>query len=99
MRRKIDEKDYQPHVGILYSDATFKRIPLDCKADIFIKEGQMPKGAQASDNRGMERLLKTIGNLADASIDFTDAVKLAFPKGDAKREMRELILKALEYKE
>lgn len=68
MRRKSDEKNYDPSVWLLREDRTVERIRLDCSKDKFAKldlEG-------ISDNS--EEFLQTLSNLGEQCLDFREAV-------------------------
>lgn len=75
MRRKQDERDYTPHVGILYDDGYIDAIPLDCSEDKFIDVAPL-RDAFESDGR-IEEFLEHLRGLSAEGISFEQAVDMS----------------------
>ena len=75
MRRKQDERHYQPHVGLLYDDGHIERVPLDCSEDKFI-DVTLLREAFESEGR-IEELLEYLRGVSSEEITFEDAVRRA----------------------
>lgn len=95
MRRKKDEINHKPSVGLIYSDGTVKRHYLDCSQDKFLEESELDKILGSLD---MEDLITELGNLGDVSLDFREAVSRCLGEGDFKMELKDIIFAALERK-
>lgn len=72
MRRKIDEINHRPRVGLLYSDGTIEDHYLDCSRDEFIKFDDIPL---ASNDIGFETLVEEMLSLANCAVDFREIMQ------------------------
>jgi DNA repair exonuclease SbcCD nuclease subunit len=95
MRRKIDEIDYRPQVGIIYSDGTVEPHYLDTSKDI-ITVPNTPDGEKRE--LDVEEFLSELEGLQDHPLDFSEAVKRYINDNKVDRETCEAILKAMETK-
>lgn len=93
-RRKSDERDHQPSVGLLRSDGSVTRHYLNVEADRFVDDVR-----EAATAPGLEGLLEELGRLADRGIDFAVAVRRALDNEGVSETVRAVVLKALEGKE
>lgn len=93
MRRKSDEIDYKPQVGLLYDDGSIEPHYLDCSADI-ITETASAKTVE--DDMELKDFLEELTRLQDSSLDFEDAMKEALEKKKPKPAVKKLILEAME---
>ena len=91
-RRKSDERNHAPSVGIIYSDGSFIRHKFDCSADKFLDSGDVEKRGEA---RQYEELIDELCRLSDVAISFTDAVKQIMEKEKELPEVRALIMKLI----
>ena len=90
MRRKMDEKDYTPSVGLLTADGKIVRHELDCSKDKFIKP------SRKETEPDMREFLRELDSLWDATIDFSEAVKRSLGEENMPEEVKRLILQSLE---
>lgn len=93
MRRKIDEANYRPGYGVLYSDRTIERKYYDCSEDkITTKEVKFDK----DDVMDLEQFMKELGALSKGSLDFRNAVTSFLNNNDISNRVRNFILRSLE---
>lgn len=97
MRRKMDEKDHRPSVGLLKVDAKgerrIERHYLDVSQDRFIDEdSNIPTESWS----GMEDLLNELSDLGDSTINFEEALRRAIEKVPIM--VREAVINSLERK-
>lgn len=90
-RRKSDEKDHRPSVGLLRSDGSVTRHHLDVSKDQFV-EGEVRDTEPAS----LEGLADDLARLADKAIDFAAAVEVVLRREDVPEAVRKLVLERLE---
>lgn len=94
IRRKTDEIDYAPGVGIIYSDGTVKRKRLDTSGDLF--------HAQAKDRPetafNMKEFIERLEELGEHGLDFKEAVENHLKTEDVHPKVKEIILAALDNK-
>ena len=95
MRRKSDEVDYKPQVGLLYSDGTVKPHYLDISKDIHLTADEA-KEAEALDEIDMEVFAAELRKLGSSALDFADAMKHFWSKEKTKQKVKDLITKAME---
>lgn len=94
MRRKIDEIDYTPSVGLLHKDGTIKIQLLDCSEDMFIDDiTKKELGDHALKLLSFIDNLQTIGN---GSIDFVQTIKEVISKNKLGKRVAGAIIDALE---
>lgn len=92
IRRKSDEIDYEPQVGLLMEDGTIKRQRIDTSIDSFYPiDEQRPEVAF-----DMQKFVDGLEGLGEAGLDFKQAVKQHLKKEDLDSETKEIILTALE---
>ena len=89
IRRRRDERDYVPEVGLLYADATIERVPLDTSGDLWADE-PAPDAAPSVDARELVSLLR---ESADAIESFSDTLRHAAAAPDVPPGVREHLLK------
>jgi hypothetical protein len=93
-RRKTDERDYRPSVGLLHTDGSVERHYLDCSKDKWSDAADVVKGLER--NEDAKALAASLNELGDVGIDFPAAIARALDEGKIAPEVRELCLKALE---
>ena len=93
MRRKADEINYEPRVGILYSDGTVEDHFLDTSQDVIEKTGADGAVVEGADLTG---LFQELEDLAGAVPDFADAVKRALDETKAGPGVRRVVMEAME---
>jgi hypothetical protein len=95
MRRKIDERDYQPHIGLLYSEGTVQRHALDCTADIFSHPTAAPTDTP-TDTPDTTEFLAGLRALGDESLDYRAAVLRYMEANGTPPATREIVLNAMD---
>lgn len=91
-RRRSDEKDYRPFVGLLLRDGSFKKHFLDISKDIL---------TSTCDDKEEEKLdlssfINELSDLGDSALDFAESVKGWIRKEKPSKGIRNLLLKSLE---
>lgn len=74
MRRRYDERYYQPHVGILYSDGTIARYPLDTDKDLILKKDNVK--TKEGGNYNIEDVIAEFEDKGTCKLDFEDFVDM-----------------------
>ena len=94
IRRKSDELDYEPAVGIIYSDGTVKRRRLDTSIDRFHEPGKERKEIPFD----MKAFLDGLEGLGEHGLDFQEAVKNYLELEKVPAATAEIILAAMQTK-
>jgi len=94
IRRKSDELDYEPAVGIIYSDGTVKRRRLDTSIDRFHEPGKARKEIPFD----MKAFLDGLEGLGEHGLDFQEAVKNYLELEKVPAATTEIILAAMQTK-
>lgn len=91
IRRKQDERDYRPQVGLLNDDGTITQYFLDTSQDKWADPVDVPVGA------GMDasEFLDDLKSLGADSLDFRAVVKQRLDANDADPAVRRLVQNAL----
>ena len=92
-RRKADEKEYQPVIGLLLADGTVKRKKIDTSAERWIDNAS---DAEAVLGGSSAEFVKELEQLGDAALDYAEAVKRRLLSGGITTEVREVVLRCLE---
>lgn len=95
MRRKSNEREYQPTVGLLRSDGSITRYKLDVSGDKFLDSGEIPQSLR-DNNIGMESFIEELSALGDAAISFREAVTRLLDKEKIDGPVRRIVLQSLE---
>jgi hypothetical protein len=92
IRRKSDEIDYKPRVGILMDDGSVQEHFLDTAHDVFHeKPKERPEIAV-----NMAEFIRELEDLGEHGLNYRGAVEDRLRADDIETETREIILKALE---
>lgn len=93
MRRRSDEKEYQPRVGFLMGDCSIKRHKLDCK-DLWNEDPLITSitGGQL-DPSG---LIELFGEAGEGVLDFVEALVRYLDKHKVSDALRKIIMQCLE---
>ena len=91
-RRKADEIDYKPGVGLIYQDGTVEPHYLDTTADIITGTSV----ASSEEKMDLGDFLEGLNGLQNSQLDFTEAMKHALDKRDCDPAVRQLVLEAME---
>lgn len=95
MRRKSDEREYQPTVGLLRSDGTITRCELDVSEDKFLDEGDIPQSLR-DNGIGMETFIEELSALGDAAIDFSQAIHRLLEREKVSPAVKKIVLASLD---
>lgn len=95
MRRRADEREYTPAVGLLHRGGIVERYPLDTSMDCYadIPETIQTLGADLS--RAGD-FIKSLTNLAKNPFDFEQAVHNYLKNNEVVDEVKDILLKAME---
>jgi hypothetical protein len=89
-RRKADEKDHRPSIGLLHTDGTVTRYYLDCSKDKLLFDlGGICKPVDVDD------FMRELSELGDAAIDFADAVRRHLADKNVRPAVKDIILRSL----
>ncbi len=94
MRRKADEFDYEPHVGVLFRDGHIERVKLDTSEDKFIDVGQAVELVERA--LDMTQFIQELAALGQGSLDFIDAVKRFLDENNIDLPVRKLVTEAID---
>lgn len=94
IRRRADEIEYQPSVGLLYEDGTVKRHKLDTSIDRFHENAKEREETPLN----MQDFLRQLEGLGEHGLDFREAVMRELKSGDIDPKVREIIVKMMESK-
>ena len=86
-RRKSDERQYKPMVGILHSDGTIVPYHLDVSADKFIEDDSPSVVSRDLSDPGV-KFMEELGSLGPDSLDFRSAVRRRLDAMGADLELR-----------
>ena len=95
MRRKSDEKDYKPKVGLLYSNGSVEPYYLDISKDKHLTAEEV-KDVEELEELDMEQFAKELRKLGSSALDFADAMKRFWRSDKTKKAVRRIISKAME---
>lgn len=92
IRRKSDEIDYKPCLGILYSDGSIKTKRLDTSRDKF----HDPKTVREEMPFDMKGLIDELKELGEHGLNFKEEVLRHLEREKIDNETRKAVLEALE---
>jgi len=92
MRRKSDEVDYKPQVGLLLTDGSVVPHFLDISQDKYL-DIQSTEVIEASLN--IKEFIQELEKLGETDLDFSDAMKQYLKKNKIKIEICNIIIKAM----
>jgi DNA repair exonuclease SbcCD nuclease subunit len=91
-RRKSDEIDYKPMVGLIYEDGTADPFFLDCSMDV-IEGGNDPK--EMTEDMDLRGFLDELTKLQDSGLDFREAMIRTLQEKKPGKKVEEIILKSM----
>lgn len=91
IRRKSDEIDYEPCVGVIYDDGTVKRKRLDTSIDVFHDTPEDRKEVPLN----MKEFIAGLESLGEHGLNFKEAVENHLRTEDIDKETKEIILHAI----
>jgi DNA repair exonuclease SbcCD nuclease subunit len=92
MRRKFDERDYTPQVGLLTAGGFIRPQFLDCSQDRFSDPPDLPRGLTVN----MDDFLTELRELSDRVMDFRRAVQHACEARGVTKAVAEILLSSLD---
>jgi len=92
MRRKSDEVDYKPRIGILYDDKTVKPHYLDTSKDICLATIDISKEEHDLD---FTQLIKELETLGDCGLDFKEAMKQYIASKNVSKPVATILYEAM----
>jgi len=93
MRRKSDEIGYKPQVGLIYSDGSVEPHYLDTSLDKHLDVSGLK---DADTELDISSFIEELSKLGEAAFDFTAAMKQYFAKNKTNKNVKNVILKAME---
>lgn len=94
MRRKLDEKEYQPSVGLIYSDGKVIRYPLDVSRDKYLTNDEVN---EVLSGIGFQSLLEELSDLGDVSLEFAETVRRIAKREKTNPKVKEILAKLLDH--
>ena len=97
MRRKSDEDDYKPMIGLLYNDGRVLPCYLDISKDKYLES---VKGLDENEEADfdMSAFANELTKLGKSALDFTEAMKLYMQRNKVNSDVVNLVLNAMEIK-
>jgi hypothetical protein len=94
LRRKSDERDYRPMVGLLYSDGHIEPHYLDTSADLWTMEFGTAGDEKQEEFQAAE-FVESVKSLSPDSLDFQSALSVRLSQPDATPDVRRIVLEAV----
>jgi len=94
MRRKSDEVDYKPQVGLLYSDGSVEPHYLDISKDKHLTADEVKEAKL--EEVDMEIFAEELRKLGSSALDFSESMKQFWTKNKTPKKVKDLILEAME---
>jgi DNA repair exonuclease SbcCD nuclease subunit len=93
MRRKSDEINYKPQVGLIYSDGSVEPYYLDTSLDKYL---DVSETKDTNTELDISSFIEELSKLGEAAFDFSAAIKQYFAKHKTNKNVKNVILKAME---
>jgi len=93
MRRKSDEINYKPQVGLIYSDGSVEPYYLDTSLDKYL---DVSETKDTNTELDISSFIEELSKLGEAAFDFSAAIKQYFAKHKTNKNIKNIILKAME---
>jgi len=93
MRRKTDEIDYKPQIGLLYSDGSVEPYYLNTTND---KHLESISDVEAFIENDMKSFIKELKKLGNSELNFKEAVHQYLKSNKVKKSIATLLLKGME---
>ncbi len=95
IRRKRDEREYKPAVGLLHDDGTVERHFLDVSEDKWLEDDEeLPLGEM--NEQGLSEFIDGLGGLDTERVGFNDMVRRYVSGGEVSDGVGRVMLEALE---
>jgi DNA repair exonuclease SbcCD nuclease subunit len=95
LRRKIDEIDYKPQVGLLMGSGLIEPYYLDCSQDKFI---DVESSTPLNKILDMTAFLDELRDLQDKGLDFVESVRRYTMTNNVNKQVRKILAEVLEAK-
>jgi len=93
MRRKSDEVDYKPQVGILFDSGRVKPYHLDTSEDKYL---EVQEGIDEKTSLDMKTFVEELEKLGETDLDFQEVMKEYLEKNRINDAVCKIILRAME---
>jgi DNA repair exonuclease SbcCD nuclease subunit len=93
IRRKSDEVDYKPQVGLILRTGKVLPYYLDTSKDKYLK---IADDIIETEDFNMKEFITELEKLGDSALDFNEAMKQYFEKHKTDSSIRKVIIKAME---
>jgi len=93
MRRKSDEREYTPQVGLLHRDGSISSHLLDVSEDVFSDPRESTQREADADQA--DRVLEELKSLGADSLDYRDSLETYMRVHATPQSVRELVLSSL----
>jgi DNA repair exonuclease SbcCD nuclease subunit len=94
MRRRSDEENYQPSMGVIYSDGSVERVPLEVEEVFNRVEQDNQENTSSSPN--FRNLINQLGNLTEVSGDFREEIKRELARREPNPSVQRILWQAME---
>lgn len=91
MRRKIDEIEYEPSVGLLYEDGSIVRHFLDISEDKFIEQSRFLTILDEEAEQDFSEYIAELKEMGVSSLDFREELTRRMDKSGSSKAVREII--------
>ena len=92
IRRKSDEIEYTPSIGLIYDDGSVRRKRLDTSGDLFHEHPEDRKELPVN----MAEFIEGLEKLGEHGLNFREAVENHLRNEDVSKEVAEIIRRAME---
>ena len=96
MRRKSDEINHKPQVGLIYNNGEIEPYTLDTSLDKFLNIDI--KDNKEEEKFDMTRFIKELENLDYKIFDFREAIEIYLKKNKINKYIKQIILESMEKK-
>jgi len=94
--RKIDEIDYQPCMGLLFSDGSIERVPVDCSQDKWVNTKTLKEMVGEIEGVDIGGFIQELEQLGDTGLDYRLAINTYFNKKGVSKPVRKIITEILD---
>jgi len=92
MRRKADEIDYKPQIGLIYDDGEVVPWELDISKDKYIETMKKEESVEID----MSSFIEELKSMGDTAFDFSEAVKAFMIKNKTMKQVKKIIIESME---
>jgi hypothetical protein len=95
MRRRADERDYKPLVGVLFEDGHIEPEYLDVSQDRWLEGTPSAPAGGESSGRDTSSFLDALHNLGADSLDYRESLRRKMDTANVCQEVRSIVLEAV----